>query len=114
MPEEHIDTSQKWLSTYSLMTAKRIFDLLNIHLTDEDITLVLKTSNSLYYQLLQIPLKNVLNGIILEQAKDYQIFVQKIFIDYLIKQSPEDDQRWDCKVKIHAMHWNGNVYALWI
>lgn len=38
----------------------------------------------MHFQLLRIPLKNLFNGIILQQAHDYQVYAQKIFIDYLL------------------------------
>jgi hypothetical protein len=31
-----------------------------------------------------VPLKNIFNGIILQQAHDYQVYAQKLFIDYLL------------------------------
>lgn len=34
--------------------------------------------------MLRVPLRNVLNGIILQQANDYHVYVQKLFIDYLL------------------------------
>src|SRR5215216_3631565 len=75
---------QLGLSTYGLITTKRLLARYTIDLTDEQLGYSLKTANTFYHRLLRIPLKNILNGIILQQAKDYQLYVQKIFIDYLL------------------------------
>ena len=78
-----IDMS-KWFSTYSLLTSQRILELFKIHLSSDELVAVAKNPRSLYYLLLKVPLKNVFNGIMLQQAKDYQVYAQKIFIDYLL------------------------------
>ena len=84
-----IDLSQ-WLPTYGFLTSQRILERLNLHLSTEELVLALKNHHSLYHQLLTVPLKNVLNGIIFQQAQDYQIYAQKLFIDYLL--SGEDQK----------------------
>ncbi|MDI1351350.1 MAG: hypothetical protein PSV35_01055, partial [bacterium] len=53
-------------------------------LPQQELISALKSPYSFYHRLLQIPLKNVLNGIILEQANDYHVYAQKLFIDYLL------------------------------
>jgi len=74
----------KWFSTYGLITAERILEKYNIKLTHTDLIAVLKNEHSIFYSILKIPIKNVLNGIIFNQAKDYQVYAQKLFIDYLL------------------------------
>lgn len=73
-----------WLSTYGLITVERLLERYKIRLPHEELIETIKNPNSFYYRLLRVPLKNVFNGIILQQANDYQIYVQKIFIDYLM------------------------------
>ncbi len=73
-----------WFSTYGLLTAKRILEGFKIYLDNEELTAAFKNPGSVYYLLLRVPLKNVFNGIILQQAHDYQIYAQKLFIDYLL------------------------------
>ncbi|HVT63513.1 MAG TPA: hypothetical protein VHD33_08525 [Legionellaceae bacterium] len=77
-------TPSTWNSTYGLVTVERIFGLMNIYLTPEELYTVSHSTNSPYYQLLQVPLKNILNGIILGQAADYREYAQKMLVDYLI------------------------------
>lgn len=72
------------LSSYALMTAERLFSVLGITLSREQIMCAMKNNQSVYGTLLTVPLKNVLNGIVLQQATDYQIYLQKLFIDYLM------------------------------
>lgn len=52
-----------------------------------------KTPTSLYHHLVQVPLRNVLNGIIMDQANDYHVYAQKLFIDYLLSgESAKDEE----------------------
>lgn len=71
-------------STYGILTAERIFARCDIHLTHDSLSSVMRNPRSVYFQILLVPFKNIINGIILQQAYDYQIYVQKIFVDYLI------------------------------
>jgi len=73
-----------WLSTYGLITAQRIYEYYNIHLSQEDLIYTLKTPGTFYHRLLNVPFNNVFNGIILQQAADYQRYAQKLFVDYLV------------------------------
>lgn len=73
-----------WFSTYGLITAERILGRYQIKLAQNDLVSAIKIPFSFYHRLVEIPLKNVLNGIVFEQAKDYHVYVQKLFIDYLL------------------------------
>ncbi len=73
-----------WFSTYGLLTAERILERFNITLPHESLIKAIKDTNSVYNQLLRVPLRNVFNGIILQQAQDYQTYAQKLFVDYLL------------------------------
>lgn len=82
-----------WFSTYGVLTSKRILDRFNINLNDAELAQVIKDPDNVYHQLLRVPLKNVFNGIILQQAHDYQVYAQKLYVDYLLsgeKEKPED------------------------
>lgn len=72
------------LSTYGLVTAERLLEKYNIHLSRPQLLEALKNHHSIYYKLLRMPVKNVLNGIVLQQAYDYLVFAQKLFIDLLL------------------------------
>ena len=73
-----------WFSTYSVITAQRILGLFNINLNSSELTNAVKNPHNIYYQFLSVPTKNIFNGIILSQAQDYQVYAQKLFIDYLL------------------------------
>lgn len=73
-----------WFSTYGLITAQRILDGYRITLSSDDLSHALKIADTFYHRLLRVPLRNVFNGIILQQAQDYQLYAQKLFIDYLL------------------------------
>ena len=73
-----------WLSTYGLITTERVLGGYGIRLPQEELINAINNPNNIYHFLLRVPLKNVFNGIILEQAKDYQVYLQKLFIDYLL------------------------------
>lgn len=94
MSEQHKDDWSAWFSTYGLLTAQRILERFHVQLQHDELVAAIHDPNSVYFQLLQVPLKNVFNGIILQQAKDYQIYAQKLFVDYLLSgadSKTEDD-----------------------
>lgn len=74
----------QWLSTYGTITAERILGKYQIGLPHDELMITLKSPFSLYHRLLQVPLKNILNGIVFQQANDYHLYAQKLFIDYLL------------------------------
>jgi hypothetical protein len=78
------DDFNHWFSTYGVITSQRILSHYKIKLPDKELLPAIKNPKSFYHKLIQVPLKNVLNGIILQQANDYHIYVQKLFIDYLL------------------------------
>jgi hypothetical protein len=82
----------EWLSTYGILTAERILERFKIKLPQDKLLKTLNDPNSRYYHLLTMPLKNIFNGILINQVHDYQVYIQKLFIDYLLekKQSAED------------------------
>lgn len=73
-----------WYSTYGLVTLERVFALMNIHFNEEELHTISRSPKSPYYQLLQVSLKSLFNGIIISQANDYREFVQKKLVDYLL------------------------------
>ena len=73
-----------WFSTYGLLTSQRILERFNIHLTNDELIAAMKDPTNLNYLWLRIPLKNIMNGIIFQQTHDYQVYAQKLFIDYLL------------------------------
>lgn len=73
-----------WLSTYGLLTAERILETLHVELETEEIAANIKRPESVYYKLLRLPIRHVFNGLILQQANDYQICTQKLFVDYFL------------------------------
>lgn len=74
----------QWYSTYGFITAERILSKYHINLPSDMLSSAIRNSSSFYHRLMQVPLKNVLNGIVLQQAQDYHIYAQKLFIDYLL------------------------------
>lgn len=85
MDEKKIeDEFSQWFSTYELVTAERILNRYQIVVPQAQLLAAIKSPISFYHKLIQVPIKNVLNGIILQQANDYHIYVQKLFIDYLL------------------------------
>lgn len=85
MKNKSMDAEQStWYSSYGLVTVGRIFDLMGIHFNQTELLQVSHSQNSPYYQLLQTPLKNIFNGIILDQATDFREYVQKMLVDYLL------------------------------
>src|SRR3990167_2682339 len=73
-----------WLSTYGLVTVEKLLERFGVRLSGEDLLRAVKSPDCFFFRLIQVPLKNVFNGLILQQAKDYQVYAQKLFIDYLL------------------------------
>ncbi|STX51697.1 Uncharacterised protein [Legionella busanensis] len=84
MSEQSENELSGWFSTYGLITAQRILERYRIKLHQEDLLCALKTPETFYHQLLRLPLGHVFNGIILQQVQDYQLYAQKLIIDYLL------------------------------
>lgn len=85
MSAEAIETDvSMWFSTYGLLTSGRILERFNIKLENDELVIAMKDPLNVFHQLLLVPLKNVFNGIILQQAHDYQVYAQKLFVDYLL------------------------------
>lgn len=82
--QEKESESIAWCSTYALITAQRLLDHYKITLDASDLLEAIKTPGSFYRNLLYIPMHNVFNGIIFQQAREYQLYAQKLFIDYLL------------------------------
>lgn len=78
------DDISAFLSSYGVMTAERILGRYSLSLPSQDVMTALKNSRSFYNQLLKVPFKHVLNGIIIQQTYDYYVFAQKLFVDYLL------------------------------
>ncbi|MFC3907626.1 hypothetical protein ACFORL_00850 [Legionella dresdenensis] len=81
-----------WVSTYGLVTIQRLLDKYQIKLSPNEIIYTLKTPETFYHRLLRVPLRNIFNGIILQQARDYQLYAQKMFIDFLISPDGSKDE----------------------
>lgn len=73
-----------WFSTYGSLTAQRILEGFHIKLDHDELLAAINNNRSIYYQLLRVPLKNVFNGIVMQQVHDYQVYVQKLLVDYLL------------------------------
>jgi hypothetical protein len=85
--EDNRQNFEVWLSTYGLLTAERILDYFSIKLSHDEMFKLLGDSNHSLYCLIDVPLRNIFNGIICQQAYDYQVYAQKLMIDYRL--SPE-------------------------
>ncbi len=85
MKDKQIDDElSQWFSTYGMITAERILGTYQMIIPQTELLEAIKSPFSFYHQILQVPLKNVLNGIVLQQANDYHVYAQKLFIDYLL------------------------------
>ncbi len=87
--EQHRISVVDWFSTYGVITAQRVLEQYDIRLEKNELLYALTNTDVYYHQLLIMPLYNVLNGIILNQVRDYQSYAQTVFIDYLL--SPDAD-----------------------
>ena len=87
----------KWLSTYGLITVEKILDRYGIRLSQEDLLHASQHSDCVFLRFIQVPLKNIFNGLILQQAKDYQTYAQKQYIDYLLSGESSQEGSQACE-----------------
>lgn len=78
-------------SSYSMLTAERILAHFGLQLEENTLFQALKNPKSVYYAILLVPFKNVINGIIYQQAYDYQVYAQKLFINYYLSGQGNDN-----------------------
>ena len=83
---------EAWFSTYGILTYKRILEKFKIKLGYKFIVELSRKQYSLYSLLIQSSAINVFNSIIFQQASDYQIYVQKIIIDYQLSEEAKKDE----------------------
>lgn len=76
----------EWISTYGILTAERILERFKVKLSRDELVKTLKDPTSRYHHMVSIPLKNILNGILISQVHDYQVYAQKLLIDYKLTQ----------------------------
>ncbi len=88
MSEQTVDQHfEAWYSTYGHMTIGRLLEYFSIQLPKEKIMPLLNDAHKMFRRVMNIPLLSVFNGIIFQQAYDYQVYVQKLMINYRL--SPE-------------------------
>lgn len=94
MKEKETNELANWYSTYGFITAERILERLKIKLPQQLLIAAVRNNNNFYHQLLMVPTKIIFNGIILQQAQDYQVYAQKSMVNYLLSseaaKSPEE------------------------
>ncbi len=78
---------EAWFSTYGLLTVERILEYLSIKLPHDEVVRLLSGTHHVLHRVINVPLLNIFNGIIFQQSYDYQVYAQKLMIDYRL--SPE-------------------------
>lgn len=81
-----------WYPTYGLLAAQRVLERYKLEVPPDELIAGLKDTTSPYYYILRAPMKHLFNGIIIQQAKDYQIYAQKLLIDYLLSGKAEQGE----------------------
>ncbi len=84
-----VNSEPAWFSTYAILTAERVLERFRIELSHQELNKILSNPESPYYHLLTVPLKNIFNGILMHQVHDYQVFAQKLLIDYKLGKPEE-------------------------
>lgn len=82
-----------WHSTYGQLTVERLLERFNITIEPDNLLNAIKNPHSFYFQIMHVPYANLLNGLIVDQAYEYQVYAQKLFIDFLLSgknDEPED------------------------
>lgn len=71
-------------STYGLITAERTLSVIGFYLKPDELTKAVNDEKNICYAFLQVPVKNILNGIVLHQVKDYREYAQRMFTGFLL------------------------------
>ncbi|OGV25806.1 MAG: hypothetical protein A3F18_05705 [Legionellales bacterium RIFCSPHIGHO2_12_FULL_37_14] len=81
---EEMEHVEQVLSTYQWVTVGQLLETYGIKLPEAYVIELLNKKTSFFYLMLKVPAINVLCGIIVDQVKTYQIFIQKLFVEYLV------------------------------
>lgn len=100
------------LSTYQWVTVGQILETYGIQLPGSYVVELIRTKTSFFYQLLKIPVINILNGIIIEQIITYQIFVQKLFVEYFVSGSADVEESMGADTRKHLEEARNRVLQL--
>ena len=57
----------QWFSTYGLITVERTLGVIGFHLTQDELTQAIHDPHNIHHIILEVPFKNILNGIIFDQ-----------------------------------------------
>jgi hypothetical protein len=119
MDDKSLDTEfSSWFSSYGVITSQRILERYQVKIPQKELLVAIKNPVSFYHQLILVPLKNVLNGIVFQQANDYHVYTQKLYIDYLLSgessKTPEEQgaaTRDDIEEERKALVIFGELFA---
>src|SRR3990167_2244197 len=81
---EEMEHVEQVLSTYQWVTVGQLLETYGIKLPEAYVIELLNKKTSFFYLMLKVPAINVLCGIIVDQVKTYKIFIQKLFVEYLV------------------------------
>lgn len=106
-----------WLSTYGLLTAEQMLESYGIKLDHDDLKRAINNPDCFYHKILLVPFKNIFNGIIFQQVHDYQVYIQKVFIDYYLSgetskenESPGASTREDLEAEHNRLIEMNNLF----
>jgi hypothetical protein len=71
---------------------QRIFDLYDFKFDYTKVKEILNNKEGIYYQFLRAPFINIFNNIIISQIEGYREYIQKLFIDYLLSGSANEQE----------------------
>ena len=79
--------------TYEILIAQNLLNQFHLNLELAEIQKALKEKKSIYFILLNVPMQNSFNGMILSQIETYKQFCQKRLADYIISTNPTREEQ---------------------
>ena len=79
--------------TYEILIAQNLLNQFHLNLELPELQKALKEKKSIYFILLNVPMQNSFNGMILSQIETYKQFCQKRLADYVISTNPTREEQ---------------------
>ncbi len=93
MVDSNQSNARNMFETYEILIAQNLLNQFHLNLELPELEKALKDKKSIYSILLNVPMQNSFNGMILSQIETYKQFCQKRLADYIISTNPTREEQ---------------------
>lgn len=93
MVDSNESNARNMFETYEILIAQNLLNQFHLNLELPELEKALKNKKSIYSILLNVPMQNSFNGMILSQIETYKQFCQKRLADYIISTNPTREEQ---------------------